>query len=136
MKMNDNKIVEAEEVKSAKLDNTIDPEMIVMDDDSDMPEPETKSYEKLIRCTNMFMQLFHETVDTLPYATILKNSNNDQIKLIDLVKYIEQKYDRMPIEEMDKIVSFIANLDFKHARPLMEIIEDQNKQSILWEPVD
>ena len=51
-------------------------------------------------------------------------------------KYIEQKYDRMPIEEMDKIVSFIANLDFKHARPLMEIIEDQNKQSILWEPVD
>ena len=33
----------AEEVKSAKLDNTIDPEMIVMDDDSDMPEPETNS---------------------------------------------------------------------------------------------
>lgn len=134
--MSKDKIIEAEEVKSAKLDNTIDPEMIVMDDDSDMPEPETKSYEKLIKCTNNFMQLFHETVDTLPYATILKNSNNDQIKLIDLVKYIEQKYDRMPIEEMDKIVSFIANLDFKHARPLMEIIEDQNKQSILWEPVD
>ena len=126
--MSKDKIIEAEEVKSSKLDNTIDPEMIVMDDDSDMPEPETKSYEKLIKCTNKFMQLFHETVDTLPYATILKNSNNDQIKLIDLVKYIEQKYDR--------IVSFIANLDFKHARPLMEIIEDQNKQSILWEPVD
>ena len=53
-----------------------------------------------------------------------------------MVKYIEQKYDRMPIEEMDKIVSFIANLDFKHARPLMEIIEDQNKQSTLWELVD
>ena len=134
--MSKDKIIEAEEVKSSKLDNTIDPEMIVMDDDSDMPEPETKSYAKLIKCTNKFMQLFHETVDTLPYATILKNSNNDQIKLIDLVKYIEQKYDRMPIEEMDKIVSFIANLDFKHARPLMEIIEDQNKQSILWEPVD
>lgn len=134
--MNKDKIIEAEEVKSSKLDNTIDPEMIVMDDDSDMPEPETKSYEKLIKCTNKFMQLFHETVDTLPYATILKNSNNDQIKLIDLVKYIEQKYDRMPIEEMDKIVSFIANLDFKHARPLMEIIEDQNKQSTLWELVD
>ena len=96
--MSKDKIIEAEEVKSAKLDNTIDPEMIVMDDDSDMPEPETKSYEKLITCTNKFMQLFHETVDTLPYATILKNSNNDQIKLIDLVKYIEQKYDRMPIE--------------------------------------
>ena len=117
--MSKDKIIEAEEVKSSKLDNTIDPEMIVMDDDSDMPEPETKSYEKLIKCTNKFMQLFHETVDTLPYATILKNSNNDQIKLIDLVKYIEQKYDRMPIEEMDKIVSFIANLDFKHLIPLI-----------------
>lgn len=36
--MSKDKIIEAEEVKSAKLDNTIDPEMIVMDDDSDMPE--------------------------------------------------------------------------------------------------
>ena len=39
--MSKDKIIEAEEVKSAKLDNTIDPEMIVMDDDSDMPEPAT-----------------------------------------------------------------------------------------------
>lgn len=130
--MKDNKV--KEDVK--QLDNTIDPEDIVMDDDSDMPEPETKSYEKLIKCTPKFMFLFHEAVDTLPYATIMKNSSGDQIKLIDLVKYVEQKSDRMPVEEMDKIVSFIANLDFKHARPLMEIIEDAKKQSILWEPVD
>ena len=118
------------------LDTTIDPEDIVIDDDSDMPEPETKTYEKLIKCTPKFMMLFHDVVDTLPYATILKNSNKGQIKLIDLVKYVEQKSDRMPVEEMDKIVSFIANLDFKHARPLMELIEDASKQSILWEPID
>lgn len=80
--MSKDKIIEAEEVKSAKLDNTIDPEMIVMDDDSDMPEPETKSYEKLIKCTNKFMQLFHETVDTLPYATILKNSIMIRLSLL------------------------------------------------------
>ena len=69
--------------------------MIVMDDDSDMPEPETKTYDNLIRCTAKFMQLFNQVVGELPYATILKNSNGDQLKLIDLVKYVETKKDRI-----------------------------------------
>lgn len=131
--MNSEKMNTAQE---AELENTINPEMIVMDDDSDMPEPETKTYDNLIRCTAKFMQLFNQVVGELPYATILKNSNGDQLKLIDLVKYVETKKDRMPVTEMDKIVAFIANLGFKYSRPLMEVIEDPNGQRTLWEKVD
>lgn len=122
--------------KEAEVENTIDPEMIVMDDDSDMPEPETKSYENVVRCTPKFMQLFNLVIGDLPYATILKNAKGEQIKLIDLVKYVEQKQDRMPLAEVDKIVAFIANLGFKYSRPLMEVIESSEGQRTLWQKVD
>ena len=35
---------------------TIEPDDIVLDDDSDMPEPQTKSYEKFMKCTDKFME--------------------------------------------------------------------------------
>lgn len=118
------------------VDITIDPEDIVidnnMDDDSDMPEPETKTYEKQIQLTDKFMNLFEDVMGKLPYASILKNAKGDQIKLIDLVKYIEAKKDKISIDEMDKIVSFIANIEFKIARPLMELIENRETQKLLW----
>ena len=118
------------------VDITIDPEDIVidnnMDDDSDMPEPETKTYEKQIQLTDKFMNLFEDVMGKLPYASILKNAKGDQIKLIDLVKYIEAKKDKISIDEMDKIVSFIANIEFKIARPLMELIENHDTQKLLW----
>ena len=122
--------------KTEELENTIDPEMIVMDDDSDMPEPETKVYENVVKCTPKFIHLFNQVVGDLPYATILKNSNGEQIKLIDLVKYVEQKHDRILVEEIDKIIAFIANLGFKYARPLMEVIESPEGQRTLWQKVD
>ena len=122
--------------KTEELENTIDPEMIVMDDDSDMPEPETKVYENVVKCTPKFIHLFNQVVGDLPYATILKNSNGEQIKLIDLAKYVEQKHDRILVEEIDKIIAFIANLGFKYARPLMEVIESPEGQRTLWQKVD
>lgn len=122
--------------KTEELENTIDPEMIVMDDDSDMPEPETKVYENTVKCTPKFMHLFNQVVGELPYATILKNTNGEQIKLIDLVKYVEQKHNRILVEEIDKIIAFIANLGFKYARPLMEVIESPEGQRTLWQKVD
>lgn len=125
------------ENKNDILDETLDPESIVIDnedDDADMPAPESKSYdnEQYVQCTDKFMILFNESVGTLPYATILKNQNNDQIKLIDMVKYVETKKDRISLTEMNKIVSFIANLEFKHARPIMEVIEDKSQHKDLW----
>lgn len=111
---------------------TIEPNDIVMDDDSDMPLPETKEYEKFIACTDKFMTLFSQVTGHMPYASILRNSTGDSIKLIDLVKYVESKQNRIAVSEMDKIISFIANIEFKHARPLMELIEDQTKQAELF----
>jgi len=119
-----------------EMDITIDPEDIVLDDDSDMPEPETKTYEKQIKLTDRFMTLFENVVGKLPYASILRNAKGDQIKLIDLVKYIEAKKNKISVEEMDKIVSFIANIEFKLARPLMELIENPETQKMLWEQIN
>ena len=125
-----------DKIKQEEVDITIDPEDIVMDDDSDMPEPETKTYDKQIKLTDKFMSLFEDVMGKLPYASILRNAKGDQIKLIDLVKYIEAKRNQISVEEMDKIVSFIANIEFKTARPLMELIENQETQKLLWTPVN
>lgn len=114
---------------------TIEPEDIVLDDDSDMPEPETKDYTKYLKCTEKFMTLFYNVVGSLPYASILKNGNGDSIKLIDLVKYVEAKKDNIAVTEMDKIISFIANIEFGKARPLMELIENNELQKELFQIV-
>lgn len=121
-----------QEIKNEEY-QTIEPEDIVLDDDSDMPEPETKDYTKYLKCTDKFMTLFMSVVSTLPYASILKNGNGDSIKLIDLVKYVESKKDNMAVTEMDKIISFIANIEFSKARPLMELIENNELQKELFQ---
>ena len=62
------------------------------DDDSDMPLPETTEYkdpkqaddDRVLMPTPKFYTLFNECLGKMPYASILKNSNNDQIKLVDL----------------------------------------------------
>lgn len=112
---------------------TIEPDDIVLDDDSDMPPPETKDYDKHMKCTDKFMTLFYNVVGTLPYASILKNGQGDSIKLIDLVKYVETKKDYIPINEIDKIISFIANVEFNKARPLMELMESAESQKELFQ---
>jgi len=121
-----------QEIKNEEY-QTIEPEDIVLDDDSDMPEPETKDYTKYLKCTDKFMTLFMSVVSSLPYASILKNGNGDSIKLIDLVKYVESKKDNMAVTEMDKIISFIANIEFSKARPLMELIENSELQKELFQ---
>ena len=42
------------------MNKNIDPEEIIVDDDADMPQPETREYEQLIRLTDKFMVLFNE----------------------------------------------------------------------------
>ena len=107
--------------------------IIIEDDDSDMPEPETKEYVQYIRCTDKFMELFMDTVGKLPYASVLKNNTGEQIKLISLVKYVETNKDKMTVNDMNRIISWIANLEFRVSRPLMEIIENSDQQKFLWE---
>ena len=115
---------------------TIKPEAIVLDDDSDMPEPETKSYEQFVKCTPKFMSLFMDTMGKLPYASVLKNANGEQIKLIALVKFVEAHANKISINDMNHIVSFIAGIEFRYSRQLMEEIESQDGQRTLWELVE
>ena len=58
------------------------------DDDSDMPLPETAEYkdpkqaddDRVLLPTPKFYTLFNECLGKMPYSSVLKNSNNDQIK--------------------------------------------------------
>ena len=126
------------------LEESIDPTKIVTapteqaepkvteDDDSDMPLPRTKDYKKYLKCTDMFMSLFMECVSNLPYSSVLKNNDGAAIKLTDLVHFVEQNREHIAVDDMNVIISYIANLGFKTARPLMEIVDNKTEQSKLW----
>ena len=117
------------------LEETINPEDIVMDeedDDFDMPQPKTKTYKKYLKCSERFMSLFNKCVGTLPYGTVLTNPDGAKMRLVDFVRFIEQKKDKISVDEMNNFISYIAQLDFNHARPLMEVIENKEQQATLW----
>lgn len=106
-------------------------------DDSDMPAPDTMEYtdekSRTLKPTYLFMKLFQQCTDRMPYASILHNSKGDQIKLMDLVRFVESKADNgMLVSEMDTIISFLAPCRKEHVRDLMEIIESKDLQSSLW----
>lgn len=123
------------DTEKENLKKSIAPEDVVIEDDSDMPQPETKSYstqKKCLKCTQKFMVLFEQAVSSLPYNTVLKNEAGKTIRAVDLLKFMEQKYQKIEIDAMNEVISYIATLDIKHARPLMEIIENKEQQSQLW----
>lgn len=119
----------------------IDPDKIVFDDctDADMPQPETADYSdkndvnnKTLTLTVKGLKLFEECLGKLPYNTIFKSGDNKAIKLTDLMKFIETKSNGMLVKEMNTIISFIVTAPLDIIKPLMEIIEDNNRQSELW----
>lgn len=115
-----------------ELKKTITPEDVVIEDDSDMPQPETKVYKKYLKCTQKFMSLFNDAISTLPYNTVLRNEAGKTIRAVDLLKFVEAKSQKIEIETMNEVISYIASLDIKRARPIMEIIETKDQQSQLW----
>jgi len=115
-----------------ELKKTITPEDVVIEDDSDMPQPETKVYKKYLKCTQKFMSLFNDAISTLPYNTVLRNEAGKTIRAVDLLKFVEAKSQKIEIETMNEVISYIASLDIKRARPIMEIIEAKDQQSQLW----
>lgn len=133
--VNNNNFIKPEKAIQQKVRENIDPRAIVMDDDADMPVPETKDYEQRVKLTDKFIQLYGESVGTMKYATVLKNTQGNQIKLIDLTKFIEAKRDNMTLPELNTVVSFIANAEFRYVRPLMEYIESKEQQAELWQQI-
>ena len=116
-----------------ELPEKIDQDELIISEDDEMPEPETKNYEQTLKPTSLFYDLFNEAVGNMKYATILTNQQNNSIKLIDLVHFVEAKKEKgFGVAEMNNIISFIACGEFKNVRPLMEIIDNKEKQSILW----
>lgn len=118
-------------------ENNINEAEIMVDDDSDMPMQETKEYneEKHVELTEKFMTLFNQTVELLPYATVLKNHEGTTVHLIELVHFVERCYEAndMPLSEFEKVIGFLANISFKYSRGLMEIFEDKDGQKTLFE---
>lgn len=125
--------------ENENLRDSIKPEDIVFDekqvDDADMPRPETKLYTKYLKTTPLFLELFHRCVDTLPYKSVFATEVDGQIqriRLLDFVRFVESNSQKMPIDEMNRVLSYIADIDFRHARPLMEVVENKDAQSKLW----
>ena len=110
----------------------ITPEMIVMDDDSDMPAPETKVYKKYIKVNDTFMNLFYKCVNSLPYKTVLHNSKGSTMELNKFVPFVENNRNKIEVNDMNIILSYIDSLDYAHARPMMDVINDKEKQGLLW----
>lgn len=120
-----------------ELKKTIAPEQIQMeDDDSDMPAPQTKTYRKYLKCTKKFITLFDNAIATLPYTTVLKNEGGETMRAADLLRFVENNSQKITVEDMNKIISYIASLEIRRARPLMEVVEKKDKQSELWTLVE
>lgn len=101
------------------------------DDDSDMPQPETKQYKVFLKLTPKFMQLFGQCVNNLPYRTVFTNTQGKQMPLPKLVQFIEQNHEKISRDDMNYILSFIDNFAFVHVRPLMDAV-GSGKQEELW----
>lgn len=100
--------------------------------DADMPQPETADYTLTYKLTNLFMNMFAKAVGDMPYSKILTNQSEERIKLVDIVKFVELKKNSITIDELNIVIGFLASAEFKYVRDLMEIIEQQSKQHLLW----
>lgn len=124
----------AEDTKDENKSDSFNEE-IIYEDDSEMPEPETKDYRQRLKVTPKFMELFYMCTGNMKYATSLTNNQGSTIKLLDLVEYVESTQNNMPVEEMNIVLSFLGSAEFKYVRPIMALIE-KGKQHELWTLID
>lgn len=123
---NQNEIVEPK-------DDIVNTDDIVFDDDTDMPAPETQSYEQVLKYTPKFVDLFMEAIGDMPYSSILENSEGNTIKISDLARFIKVKQPNgLSIKEMNTIINFISGAPFKYVHNLMGMIENKQLQTELW----
>lgn len=102
-----------------------------VDDDEDMPEPKTKSYEQYLVLKPLFMTLLNNAFGKMPYNSAFRNGDK-QVKLSDIFKLCEEHTNHMAIADMNMIISYIASAPFSLVRELMMKVEDPQKQTDLW----
>ena len=103
--------------------------------DEDMPAPETKSYDQYLVLKDKFFELINATLTILPYNTVLSLPTGQQIKLSVLLKTLDDNKKHMAINDMNTLIMFIATAPYRVIKPVMDYIEDQKKQSELWDLV-
>lgn len=130
-KMDSDEIIPAEE--------KINPEDIIFanDSDADMPEQETHEYKEddpnkmSLRLSPLFKYMFNDCVGKLPYNTVLENSNKENIKIHDLINFVNGNYEKdIMVKDMNTIISFLSACPINIIKPLMELIEKDQK--VLW----
>lgn len=115
------------------MKKSITPQEIVMrEDDSDMPQPETKQYKKYLKCSDHFVNLVHECLGKFPYNFVLDNGKGSKIRLTDFIRYIDQKRDKIEVDDMNNFISYIAAQEYNKVLPIMSIVESKDQQGQLW----
>jgi hypothetical protein len=102
--------------------------------DADMPVQQTSDYTPKYKLTQTFQTLFTKAIGDMPYSALLVNANDEKIKLTDIVKFINIKKDSITLNELNIIIGFISNSPYKYVHELMDIVTQNDKQSLLWQP--
>jgi hypothetical protein len=101
--------------------------------DADMPVQQTADYTPTYKLTQTFHTLFNKAIGDMPYSSLLVNANEEKIKLTDIVKFINIKKDNITIDELNIIIGFISNSAYKYVHEFMDVVSQNDKQSLLWQ---
>ncbi len=97
----------------------------------DMPEPKVKKYQKVCVLTEKFKEVINGTLGTLGYAQII-GVPQQHFQVSQLFKRIEELNYRIPVQEMNNIISLIALAPYNVVKPFMELVENPQLQTTLW----
>lgn len=118
--------------KSDKLDEKLQDTGITPEiEEDEMPQPKVKTYEQVCVILPKFMDLLSNTIGTLGYNQVIGTpERNYQVNAI--FKFIEQKEQKLSIEDMNQVIGLISMAPFNIIAPLMKILETPEGQQTLW----
>lgn len=97
----------------------------------DMPEPKVKKYQKVCVLTEKFKEVINGTLGTLGYAQII-GIPQQHFQVSQLFKRLEELKYRIPVQEMNNIISLITLAPYNVVKPFMDLVENPQSQTILW----
>lgn len=125
--MKDTKEKEVEAVETAVVDDAT-PNV----SDADMPEPRTHEFQNYFKLSEHCLDIIDRTYKQLPYNTVLGPANGDQIKLNQLLGFVEEHKDALTINELNQIIRFMAYAPYSVAKEFMYHVESEQLQQELW----
>lgn len=116
-------------VQEEKIKNQVEE---LESDDIEMEKPQTKEYKQYLVLTDKLIDLLNTTLGALPYNTIFGLPTGQRMRMADILKFVNDNREKMQINDMNQIIAFLATAPYNRIKPLMEYIEDKNKQTELW----